>query len=106
MVSIMLVFSSSCGYLMCGEHELKHIVDEINATYEGIQVEIIPCEYNYINVYAKKSEIDTATLIEIHQRLYNKNEKRGWHILKIYSKERTYAFSLLYPDKVFLREED
>lgn len=105
-VCVIIVFTASCSNFLCGEHELKQVVEEINSTHKGLNVEVIPCEYNYINVHLKNTEVDTASLLEIHQRLYYKNEKKGWPVIKVYSKEKKYIFSLNHNGKVFMREED
>jgi len=93
---LLILLLSSCTDTFCGKIDNRHqeMLDKVNLRYKNIlKVENIPCEYIYLEVHYEIVEVDTILLNEVHNLLYDENQRTGWQTLLIYDYRGDYIFS-------------
>lgn len=101
-------FCYSCNTFLCGEltGEWKQQFENANSKAIKFKIENIPCEYFYINLIMLSNEIDTSSIRSIHKILYNKENRIGWQVIKVYDNNRKYLFSHNYNDNIYIQTGD
>lgn len=85
----------SCDYILCGDLKGDWLALKQNAEREfgdQFDIENIPCEFYYINIKAKKSDIDTSALKTLHYTLFDSSKNIGWRTLVVFDRNGNYLF--------------
>lgn len=101
---------ASCNQNTCGDAYGEigiSMVKQANKIYpDEIIIEILPCEFYYINVINNSVSIDTSKLKQVVKKLYDKEKKIGWPVSVIYNNSHTYLFSINDRGLVFVQKGD
>lgn len=81
---------------LCGEidSELKENIEQANDLYpKEFKVEIIPCEYSYLNIHALNKSVDTTKIDSIQTIICTRQNPTVWNSIDVYDSEGNYLFS-------------
>jgi hypothetical protein len=84
---------NSCSSLLCGglPPNLKTRVENAQARFfDKVEIEPIPCEMRYINVYLKSKQIDSSLISDVHSMLYDEKAHSGWVSIFVFNKDKEY----------------
>lgn len=103
------IYFSGLTDVLCGglTPDLEHKIAAGTKLYgNDVDIEVIPCENNYINIRIKNEAYTVSLFDSLHEHLYDKKTKSGWGTLVIFDNKGQYIFSHYKNNKVYRQTGD
>ncbi len=96
-------------YLLCGtlSYEYQNRIDKVQKEYSSLlSIEVIPCEFRYINVKLKHNNFQDTVFHKVHSLLYDASKGEGWITLLIFDNQDKYLYSHSSNNKFYRQKGD
>ena len=95
--------------LLCGSlsSDNQNKINSVHDKYGNLLfVEVIPCEFGYINIKLKHNRFHDTIFHQVHSLLYDSLSKKGWATLLIFDNKGNYLYSHSSNNKFYKQKGD
>lgn len=96
MFLIIVIGCNNVDSTLCGElpKEYKENLKLAEKIYSNdFEIKSVPCEFSFLNVYMKSSELDTCELIALQSIICRTKRKQVWSAIDLYDNKGNYLFT-------------
>lgn len=106
---VLVYFLYNFDNLTCSNlsYNYQKKINKVHEKYGNLlSVEVIPCEFRYINLKLKHNNFQDTVFHQVHSLLYDSSKKEGWMTLLIFNDKGNYLYSHSINDKFYKQNGD